>query len=65
MLDSKLFSYPDLHTIIRTCKMIKYTAEVERIVSRNFVKLYEEQLKAGQLTDKLMENFGICLDTNL
>ena len=42
MLDIKLCLYPDLHTIIGTCKTVKYTAEVEKIVSRNPVELCEE-----------------------
>ena len=64
MVDSKLFSYPDLHIIIETYKAVKYTAEVEKIVSSDFFELYEELLRCGQLTDTFMEKFGIRLDRN-
>ena len=64
IVDSKLFSYPNLHKIIGTCKTVKYTVEVESIVSSNFVELYKEHLRVGPLTDTFMEKFGICLDTN-
>jgi len=64
MVDSKLFSYPDLHTLIGTYKTIKFRTEVERIVNNNFNKLCEERLRAGQLPDTSMESFGFCLDTH-
>ena len=55
MIDSKSFSYLELHTIIGTCKTVKYIAKIERIVSSYFVKLYEEQLRDDRLTDTFMK----------
>ena len=44
IVDSKLFLYSDLHTLIRIYKTVKFTTKVDRIVRNNFNELYEEQL---------------------
>ena len=64
MVDSESLSYPGIRTLIGTCKTVKFRTEVERIVNNNFNKLYEEQLRVGQLTETFMEIFGFCLNTN-
>ena len=64
IVNSKLFLYPDLHTLIGTFKTVKFTSEVDMIDNNNFNELYEEQLRVNQLTGTFMERFGFLLDTN-
>ena len=64
MVNSKLFSYPDLHTLIGICNTVKFTTEVDMIDNKNFNNLYKEQLRVGQLTDTFMKRFGFLLDIN-
>ena len=42
MVNSKLFSYPDLHTLIGICNTVKFTTEVDRTVRNNLNEVYKE-----------------------
>ena len=64
MIDSQSYSYPDLHSIIKTCKTIKFSNEMIRCVSSNFTAIYEEQVKTGHLHDDFMEGYGFKVDRN-
>ena len=62
MLDDLTYCYPDLYKILQTCKTFKYTNEMEELVRSNFAELYEEQIRAGILSDNFMEGFGFLRD---
>ena len=64
MIDCKSYTYPDLFSIVKTCKTVKFTNEMISRVSRHFTEMYEEQIRTGHLHDEFMEGYGFKVDRN-
>ena len=64
MIDTKSYSYPDLNSIVKTCKTVKFTTEMLGTIGKNFTSIYEEQVRTGHLNDQFMEGYGFKVDLN-
>ena len=64
MIDGSSYTYPDMNSIIKTCKTVKFTNLMLSSVSKNFNEIYEEQLRTGHLKDDFIEKYGFKVDRN-
>ena len=49
MIDNQTYTNTDLHSIVKTCKTVRFTNRMLRNVCSNFTKLCEEQVRTGHL----------------
>ena len=64
MIDAKSYSYPDIDSLVKTCKTTKFTKEILGTISKKFKSMYDEQVKIGHLSDDFMEGYGFKVDLN-
>ena len=64
MIDTMSYSYPDLNSIVKTCKTVKFTNEMLGCIGKNFTAIYNEQVRTGHLNDQFMEGYGFKVDRN-
>ena len=64
MIDTESYSYPDLYSIVKTYKTVKFTNGMLGLISKNFTAIYEEQVRTGHLNDQFMEGYGFKFDCN-
>ena len=63
ILDGKLCFYPDIKSVIKTHKSVKFMRKVEAKVINHFNNIYEEQIMIEELADKFMD-YNIILQIN-
>ena len=64
MIDAKSYTYPDINSLVKTCKTAKFTKEILGTISKKFTSMYNEQVKTGHLSDTFMEGYGFKVDRN-
>ena len=64
MVDNNTKNWPDMNSILATCKNLKLRREEEEKIIESFPKLYEEQMEKGHLSDEFFEGLGFKPDKN-
>ena len=64
MINSKSYSDPDLDSLVKTCKTVKFTTQILGTIGKKFTSIYEEQVRTGHLSDQFMEGYGFKVDLN-
>ena len=65
MIDSKKLFYPDVDSMVRTCKLKDLSQTNENLIFNNFSVLYKETKENGVISEETFDHLGFPQDTDL
>ena len=64
MEDEETHTYPDVHNMLKTCKIQDFKQEYENLLFDNFSELYQTMKENGHIPEELYDRIGFPPNTN-
>ena len=64
MEDEETHTYPDVHKMLKTCKLQYFKQEYENLIFDNFSQLYQTTKNNGHIPEEVYYRLGFPPDTN-
>ena len=64
MEDNDTHTYPDIHKMLKTCKLQDFKQEYESLLSADFSQLYQCMKNDGHIPEEVYDQIGLPPDTN-